>query len=249
MIRYFIRRIIVAISTNSQLSSIFGIKYFGLDKIDKSMSKLLTHKNGFYVELGANDGVTYSNTLFLERHLNWKGVLIEPSPLLFERLQKSRGRNNFLSNSACVSFKYEQPTVVLLFSDLMTTALNIESDILFPYDHVASGQKFWRGSAYKFLAPASTLQGILDTAEAPKHIDFLSLDVEGVELEVLQGVNHDEYRFRYICIESRNFEKINVYLTRNNYEYVSKLSDHDYLFIDMKPTDTSNSSVNKLSST
>lgn len=249
MIRYFIRRIIVAISANSQLSSIFGIRYFGLDKIDKTISKLLSHKNGFYVELGANDGVSYSNTLFLERHLNWKGVLIEPSPLLFEKLQKNRGSKNFLSNSACVSFKYEQPTVELLFSDLMTTALNIESDILFPYDHVNAGQKFWRGRAYKFLARASTLQGILNAAKAPKHIDFLSLDVEGVELEVLQGVNHEDYRFRYICVESRNFELIHTYLTRNSYEYVSKLSDHDYLFIDMKPTDSTVSSVDELSNT
>jgi len=237
VIRYCIRKIIVAISANSLFSKIFGFKFFSLDEIDKSMSKLLLHENGFYVELGANDGVSYSNTLFLERRLNWKGVLIEPSPLLFKKLLKNRGSNNFLSNSACVSFKYQKPTIELLFSDLMTTALNVKSDIPFPYDHVSAGQKFWRGKPYKFTARASTLQDVLNAANAPRSIDFLSLDVEGVELEVLQGVDHERYRFRYICIESRDFESISTYLTYHDYQYMYNLSYHDYLFIDVKATE------------
>jgi hypothetical protein len=58
--------------------------------------------NGTYVEMGAADGKSVSNTIFFERHLGWSGVLIEPSAA-FERLRITRGRNprNTLLNEAC----------------------------------------------------------------------------------------------------------------------------------------------------
>ena len=76
------------------------------------------------------------------------------------------------------------------------------------------------------------LNNILLKANAPKQIDFLSLDVEGAELEVPKGINHNEYRFKLICIESRSIEKITDYLSINNYYMIEKLSPLDYLFKD-----------------
>ena len=61
----------------------------------------------------------------------------------------------------------------------------------------------------------------------------MSLDVEGAEIEVLKGINHDYYRFKYMVIESRDIEKISQYLQTVNYELVEKLSHHDYLFKDI----------------
>ena len=85
-------------------------------------------------------------------------------------------------------------------------------------------------SNFNFGAVANQLNNILFKANAPKQIDFLSLDVEGAELEVLKGINHNEYRFKFICIENRNIAKITDYLSINNYFMIEKLSDHDYLF-------------------
>jgi len=67
-------------------------------------------------------------------------------------------------------------------------------------------------------------------AGAPFLIDFLSLDVEGVELEILKGVNHSKFRFRYICVESRQFDELQEYLLSQEYDFVDSLSNHDYLF-------------------
>ena len=53
-------------------------KYFGLNQIDKKIENYLNYDNGFYVELGANDGIQQSNTFFFEKYRGWKGVLIEP---------------------------------------------------------------------------------------------------------------------------------------------------------------------------
>ena len=76
------------------------------------------------------------------------------------------------------------------------------------------------------------MNSILIEAKSPKTIDLLSIDVEGVELEILKGVDHSRFRFRYICVESRQFEVISQYLLEQGYIYVESLSPHDYLFQD-----------------
>ena len=116
----------------------------------------------------------------------------------------------------------------------MTTTLGIESDILDPVIHAKDGSKFWGGDSFRFFAHAKTLNTILDDAGSPTSINFLSLDVEGVELEVLRGVDHLKYRFQYLCIESRSFETLNEYLELNGYRYIKSLSPLDYLFKDMQ---------------
>lgn len=57
--------------------------------------------------------------------------------------------------------------------------------------------------------------------------------VAGVELEILKGVNYSKFRFRYICVESRQFDELNEYLLSQEYDYVDSLSNHDYLLRDI----------------
>ena len=61
-------------------------------------------------------------------------------------------------------------------------------------------------------------------------MSFLSLDVEGAELEVLRGINHKIFRFDYILAESRSFKEMSEYLELHNYIFKEELSHHDYLF-------------------
>ena len=190
--------------------------------------------SGYYVELGANNGLSFSNSLYFERYKGWTGLLIEPAPEHFKELMLNRASKNHFSNVACVGFSYDQDLIALEYSDLMTTTLGIESDILDPVIHAKDGSKFWGGDSFRFFAHAKTLSSILDDAGSPTSINFLSLDVEGVELEVLRGVDHSKYRFQYLCIESRSFETLNEYLDLNGYRYIKSLSPLDYLFKDMQ---------------
>ncbi|MBC1270328.1 FkbM family methyltransferase, partial [Trichormus variabilis FSR] len=83
--------------------------------------------------------------------------------------------------------------------------------------------------SYGIQVPAKTLESILDKfAELPQ-IDFLSLDVEGYELDVLKGINLVKYQPKYILVEARFFEEINLYLSFN-YDLIDQLSHHDYLY-------------------
>jgi hypothetical protein len=114
----------------------------------------------------------------------------------------------------------------------MTIALEGLNDIGNREAHAESGRKFYIQNAdeKEFLAPARTLNSILQACQAPKKIDFLSLDVEGGEIEVLKGLDLNEFQFRYICVETRSFDTIREILFENGYSLVEKLTNHDYLF-------------------
>jgi hypothetical protein len=118
----------------------------------------------------------------------------------------------------------------------MTIALNGESDIEDRRGHADKGTQFLAETeeVYSFHAPARTLNSILLEAKSPKVIDLLSLDVEGAELEVLKGVDHNEFRFRYILIECRNYSELDQFLTARGYSFVDQLTGHDYLFADSR---------------
>ena len=83
---------------------------------------------------------------------------------------------------------------------------------------------------FEFGSVAITLTELLEKSNAPKLIDFLSLDVEGAELDVLKGIDFERYNFRFMLIEIRNFDRINQFLKDYNYRFIEKLSIHDYLF-------------------
>jgi FkbM family methyltransferase len=164
----------------------------------------------------------------------WRGVLIEPYPGNFRKLQKTRSSSSHFENAACVSFEFPGDEMELTYSNLMTTPMEGASDVSDRNSHAESGKKWLRGNDQigTFLAKARPLSGILDEANAPKLIDLLSLDVEGGEMEVLMGVDHEEYRFKWILVESRDEKRISEYLGTQGYVFHSKLTGHDYLFRD-----------------
>jgi FkbM family methyltransferase len=207
-------------------------KYLAKDGLDKKMEKYLNYENGFFVELGANDGLVQSNTYYYEKQKNWKGVLIEPSPNKFLECKANRAKRNAFFCAACVSFDFQEEFVRIAYSDYMSAPLNLESDIADPLAHAKAGEKYLRENenVFEFGAKAVPLNSLLSEASAPKEIDFLSLDVEGAEIEVLKGIDHTSYRFKYLLIECRDFEKLNGYLSAAGYRFLEKLSHHDYLF-------------------
>lgn len=212
---------------------ITGIGYFGLNKLDREIRKLTPWKNGFFVELGANDGLSQSNTLSFEKYLGYSGILIEPYFKNYEKCVKNRSQKNHFFNCACVSFEYPDSRMELLYANLMTTPLGGEVDISDREAHAHKGERYLEGeNIHKFTANATTLSEILDLSRAPRIIELLSLDVEGGEIEVLKGINHQKYRFKVICVETRDLDSLTVYLEGAGYNFRKKISHHDYIFVD-----------------
>jgi FkbM family methyltransferase len=201
--------------------------YTALNGLDKKIEKYLNYKNGYFIEMGANDGINQSNTRFLEKKYNWRGMLIEPSEK-FTLLKNNRSTKNIFSNAACCSFTNRGKFIKFAYYNLMTLALNLKTDVNVK-KHKINAKKFSKNS-YEFVKKGIPLNDLLAKNNAPKIIDFFSLDVEGVELEILEGVNHKEYKFKYLLIEVRNFNRINNFLIKKNYKLINRLTKKDYLY-------------------
>jgi hypothetical protein len=114
----------------------------------------------------------------------------------------------------------------------MTVSVGLDTDLKNVQEHLRTGQKWIRAKSKgeTFEARALPLSTILDNSMAPREIDFFSLDVEGAELSVLQGIDFEKYTFRYILVESRTPDLISDYLATFGYQLKEQLSGHDYLF-------------------
>ena len=236
MIKIVIIKIFPRKAVNSlvYLRSFFK-KFHSLNQIDKELSQLLENRDGFYVEIGANDGISQSNSLFFERKRNWIGVLVEPSPWTFKFLRKNRSSSNNFYNCACVSFDYKDNFIDFFYSNLMSTTVHSDEDYETNSNHAKSGNLYLarNDNLENLRVPARTLESILISSGAPALIDLFSLDVEGNELEILKGLSHINYRFKYIVVETPDFTTISNYLYENKYKFIKKLSTHDYLFKNM----------------
>jgi len=153
--------------------------YWGLQNLDQQIEKYLDFDDGFYVELGANDGLRFSNTYYYETQRGWHGILIEPTPNRFLECRSNRAEKNFVACAACVSFGFKPEFVKMIYCDLMSVATGLETDISDATGHAELGRQFLANGADNFIfgAYARTLNSILLEAEAPNLIDFLSLDV------------------------------------------------------------------------
>jgi hypothetical protein len=175
--------------------------------------------NGYFVELGAGDGVGLSNTYALERHFAWGGICIECSPQ-YSSLCRNR---RCVCDSSCVSDK-DGETVTFL------------QDHKYGDHNHFSGIKSLinchepQGSEYQLQT--KTLASVLRQHSAPKLMDYLSLDTEGSEYAILSVFPHHEYRFRCVTVE-HNFvekvrEKIRSLMESNGYTRVEQRQWDDF---------------------
>ncbi len=211
----------------------FKGSFFAKDQLDKKLKKYINYENGYFIELGANNGFSQSNTLYFEIKRNWRGILVEPCPNLYVQCCYFRNRErNFIFCNACVGFDYTEKYVDINYGNLMTTSESLVLDI-------PDGSNFYEKrdkntsideKSLKFGSLACTLDTIMAKSNAPKKIDLLSIDVEGAELSVLSGVNYKKYQFKYIVVETRAPAKVIKFLAERSYRFEECLSKHDLLF-------------------
>ena len=114
----------------------------------------------------------------------------------------------------------------------MTISDSLDLDIGNKEEFIESGNKHLLPGekTFEFGAKSATLNSLLEQAGAPSVIDFLSLDVEGAELAILRGVDFTQFKFRFILIECRDVNNLEMFLEPFGYKLQEKVSHHDYLF-------------------
>ena len=202
---------------------------YALFELDLQLLDYVSHDGGYFIELGANDGITQSNTYLLEKNFGWNGLLIEAIPHKYFECKKQRSPDNQYFFAAVVNNDYQEKFVELRYCNLMTVPA---TSLLDAQKHADQGTKWleFGEETITFGAPARTLSSILDEVGAPKRIDLFSLDVEGGEKAVLEGTDFSKYSFKFILVESFNIVEIKDTLEKNGYVFIKKLSQHDYLF-------------------
>lgn len=157
--------------------------------------------DGYFVEFGAGNGIDFSNTLVLEK-LGWNGLLIEPS----SAFQECRENRSVKSLNFAVSSKSNEEVKLYETPDKNFSSLNPSLNSI------------------EITALSITLSDALELVKAPKYINFLSIDTEGGEYEILKVFNFKKYFIKCIAVE-HNFnvlkrEKIYKLLIKNNFKRV-----------------------------
>jgi len=151
--------------------------------------------SGWFVDVGANSNG--NNTLLLEK-MGWSGVCIEPCDDLFEQLKNNR---SCLCENVCVGNK--EGEVDFCWNVGYTSALSgvMEYYCQKHINRIISEQEAHGGKSTVIKKPIKTLTTILNSINAPSHIEYLKLDVEGGEYSIIDGIDFSKYTFDLITIE------------------------------------------------
>lgn len=182
------------------------IKYFSKSQAGQEywVAKELEFKSGgFFVDVGAHNGVYLSNTYALEKNLGWNGVCIEADPERFKELEKTRSATN-----VCIATR------------------DYKGYCSFNPDAVDG---FVEAGSKTGDTKCDTLDNILTNSGSPKTIDYISLDIEGLEYEVLSSFDFSKWDVKLWTIEHNLYldgpeekEKIYNLMIKNGYERVKE---------------------------
>lgn len=208
---------------------------YGLHNLDEKILKYLNFNNGFFIEAGANDGISQSNTALYEFEYGWRGLLIEPNFKKYLQCKLFR-KNSIVENYALVSFNYNKKDITGNF-DQTGYAESLTSMVYDDGDWCDDHLKMHKENIINDLieVPAITIDNLLKKHNIT-HVDLFSLDVEGYEISVLNGLNFNRISPNYFLIETTSFENrkktIVDYMLEKNYKIVmdDELGVNDVLF-------------------
>ena len=169
-------------------------------------------RNGFFVEFGATNGVDLSNSLLLEKNFGWDGILVEPSKTWQTSLKMNRAVTIDFSciwNKSDIELDFNETDAAQLSTIDSYSSMDFHGEL--------------RESGRKYKVKTLSLNDLLEKYSAPRIIDYLSIDTEGSEFEILEAVDFAKWKFKLITCEhnfTANRSKIEQLLCRNGYKRV-----------------------------
>tara|TARA_B100000900_G_scaffold379458_1_gene364377 strand:+ start:370 stop:1125 length:756 start_codon:yes stop_codon:yes gene_type:complete len=171
------------------------------------LNELNFKKNGFFVEFGATNGINSSNTYLLEDKFNWRGILAEPAKIFHNELIKNR-KCHIETNLIWKNSKSK-----LLFHEDFAGGISTIKKFINHDTQIRRKKK-------EYILETISLNDLLEKYNAPKIIDYLSIDTEGSEFDILYNFDFNKHKFRVITCEhnfNKNKNKIYKLLTKNGY--------------------------------
>ncbi len=172
-------------------------------------------QNGYFVDIGASDGIIGSNTYLLEKFYKWQGICVDPNPVTLKSLC---GARDTIISDLCV---YRESGKILPFKYLSDQSNFYGWNQRSGLDGYISDQIPVEMNSHRVFT--ITLTDLLDLHNAPNKVDYVSIDVEGSEIEVLLGIDFSKYDITMFSIEYENSDhrsKIHKIMTDNKYTRV-----------------------------
>ena len=183
------------------------------------------YKNGFYVDVGAHDGISINNTLYFEKYNNWKGINIEPIKKVYDRLVKNRPKNININSAICNN---DGETEFLCNTGYTEMISGIKSNYDYRHWQRLENENKHMGSTTEIIkVNTKKLETIFDENDVSR-VNYLSIDVEGAEFEVIKSINFDKVFIDVIGFEN-NYNDVSIpiveYLQSKNYVVFHKSMD------------------------
>lgn len=180
--------------------------------------KTNSKSNGYFVEVGACDPIRLSNTYYLESKYAWDGLLVEPNPALrfeLERMRKAKVISCAVGPQGLIElYVAENPE--------FTTSSLVKKD---------ARHRLFKNSGRVIKVESIPLTDIFFENNTPKYFDFLSVDVEGSEYQVLSSNDWSKWRPKYVVVE-HNFRgdriRIRDYMLSNGYVVSKENSSYSW---------------------
>ena len=204
------------------------MKFYSQDKQDKYLEDNIFKgfKDGTFIEVGAWDGVTFSNTLYFEENNNWTGVCVEANPIKFNDLVSNRTSSTNVNYAVCNSDGDKMDFIcntgyTSMISGLVSTF------------HPRHKQRLEReiqsngGSSSTITVDTIKLSTICDQSNLSR-VNLISIDVEGAEFEVVKSLNYKDVFVDVIIFED-NYQDISQqiveFLNQKNFKVLKTGQD------------------------
>lgn len=190
-------------------------------------------RNGIFLDIGANDGIHTSNTATLEFELGWTGICVEANPSLIESLTTNR------PNATIVQCAVWNTPGEIEFEISDSNHKGIQGNLLSRISNLDRNEKYFKQhfTESKRIVPVKTktiTTIIKETLGLPCTIDYMSLDVEGAEIEALKSIDYSQIDIKFMTVEHGNrpdyIQQFETYLKPFGY-VIHRVNQWDVEFI------------------
>ena len=165
-------------------------------------------ENGVFLDIGGNDPIKFNNTYFFEKERCWSGLAFEPMPQMHDKWN--------VRTTKCYPYALGKENKKVMFCEYETDTIScLESEADSESELVT-----------KYEVEQRTLTSVLEE-EGIYHIDLASIDVEGAEMGVLEGIDFNKITIDYIVIENnkdpKRIKELRRYLMKRGYKMIARL--------------------------